>query len=244
MQSYLGDMTQPTPERVYLNAQTLKGIAHPIRLRLLGLLREDGPSTATKLAERIGQSSGVTSYHLRQLAQFGFVEDAVEQGGGGRERWWKAAHRYTSLEAKDVREAPAEAEAYMRAIANAYADRMDRWLGEMPMLPSVWDEASTFSDFALRLTAAEATEFLAKITEMIQAQRADRADADAPDDAERVSVQLQVMPFLRAAVSPMVSTKTIAFGEKVGFSQAGQPEDTAGQPEDTAEQPEEAEDGR
>jgi DNA-binding transcriptional ArsR family regulator len=192
-------MTEPTSERVYLNAQTLKGVAHPIRLRLLGILREDGPSTATKLAERIGQSSGVTSYHLRQLAQFGFIEEAAEQGGG-RERWWKAAHRSTSLEAEQVREAPVEAEAYMRAIANAYAERMDRWLGELPVIPKEWDEGATLSDFGLRLTAAEAADLINKISELITTYRQDgRDNEEAPEGAERVSVQFQVMPFIRTA---------------------------------------------
>lgn len=196
-------MTEPTlhktPERVYLNAETLKGVAHPIRLRLLGLLRENGPSTATKLAERIGQSSGVTSYHLRQLAQFGFIEDATaESGSGGRERWWKAAHRATSLEAGPIREAPAEAEAYMRAIASAYAERIDRWLGEMALAPTEWDDAATLSDYNLRLTAAEATELLGRLDALIQSYRNYRSEEPAPDDAEKVIVQLQVMPFLRA----------------------------------------------
>lgn len=190
-------MTEPTSERVYLSAETLKGVAHPIRLRLLGLLREDGPSTATKLAERIGQSSGVTSYHLRQLAQFGFVEEAAEAGSGGRERWWKAAHRSTMLEAEPMRQAPAEAEAYMRAIASAYAERMERWLGEAPMLPREWDEGATLSDYVLRLTATESAQFLAKFEELVDTFRSDRPDVEAPDGAERVAVQIQVMPFVR-----------------------------------------------
>jgi DNA-binding transcriptional ArsR family regulator len=190
-------MTEPTPERVHLNAETLKGIAHPIRLRLLGLLREDGPSTATKLAERIGQSSGVTSYHLRQLAQFGFVEEATEAGRGGRERWWKSAHRFTTLEAEPMRQAPAEAEVYMRAIASRYAERMERWLGEAPMLPREWDEGATFSDFALRLTSAESAQFLERFQELVDSFRAERPGVEAPEGAERVSVQIQVMPFLR-----------------------------------------------
>lgn len=190
-------MTEPTSERVFLNAETLKGVAHPIRLRLLGLLREDGPSTATKLAERIGQSSGVTSYHLRQLAQFGFVEDADDAGTGGRERWWKAVHRSSSLEADQMRAAPADAEAYMRVIANAYAERMERWLGEAPMLSREWDDSATFSDFALRLTAAESAEFLVKFQELVDTFRADRPDVEAPEGAERISVQIQVMPFVR-----------------------------------------------
>jgi DNA-binding transcriptional ArsR family regulator len=70
-----------TEDQVRLRAEMLRGIAHPLRVRLLDLLREDGPSTATRLAERTGQSSGATSYHLRQLAAYGFV---VEEARGPR----------------------------------------------------------------------------------------------------------------------------------------------------------------
>ena len=53
--------------------------------------RFGGPATASQLAEKLGESSGATSYHLRQLAAHGFIEDAPEHGKG-RERWWKAVH--------------------------------------------------------------------------------------------------------------------------------------------------------
>ncbi len=223
LQRYVGGMTEQPSERVYLNAETLKGVAHPIRLRLLGLLREDGPSTATKLAERIGQSSGVTSYHLRQLAEFGFIEDAAEAGTGGRERWWKAAHRSTTLDADPIRQAPVEAEVYMRAIASAYAERIDRWLGEMTMLPSDWDESATLSDYNLRLSAAEAAELLHKLAAVIDSYRADRAGETPPAGTEKVVVQLQMLPFVRAigealgtptGEAPGISTEDAAGGER------------------------------
>src|SRR5688572_12890701 len=132
-------------ERVRLDAQTLRGIAHPLRLRLLSLLREDGPSTATRLAERTGESSGSTSYHLRQLAQYGFVEDDTRPGG--RERWWRAVHRGNVLEARDIQAAPEEAEAYLRTVAAQYADRVQRWLDNAPALLGTWDRAATLSDW-------------------------------------------------------------------------------------------------
>ncbi|MDQ8705747.1 hypothetical protein RCO28_25095 [Streptomyces sp. LHD-70] len=40
--------------------------------------------------------SGATSCHLRQLAAYGFVEDAPEHGKG-RERWWRTAHQGTRI---------------------------------------------------------------------------------------------------------------------------------------------------
>ncbi|MEV0268501.1 winged helix-turn-helix domain-containing protein [Hamadaea sp. NPDC050747] len=180
--------------RIHLSAHTLKGIAHPIRVRLLGLLRTEGPSTATKLAERIGQSSGVTSYHLRQLAQYGFVEEATDLGTG-RERWWRASHKSTTLDAPAAREAPVETEIYMRAVATTSAERVDRWLGEATSISSEWDNAMGLNDYALMLTPEEATRLLAQLNEIVQSYRA-YYEQPVPEGAERVEVQVNVMPFL------------------------------------------------
>jgi len=180
--------------RIHLSAHTLKGIAHPIRVRLLGLLRVDGPSTATKLAERIGQSSGVTSYHLRQLAQYGFVEEDSTLGTG-RERWWRASHRSTTLDAPAAREAPVETEIYMRAVATTSAERVDRWLGEATSISSEWDNAMGLNDYALMLTPEEATSLLTQLDEIVRSYRA-YYERPVPEGAERVEVQVNVMPFL------------------------------------------------
>src|SRR4051795_2876431 len=71
------ELTDPRAMRAY---------AHPIRLRLLGLLRRHGPLTATQAAARLGESSGTTSFHLRQLAKYGFCEPAGGGQGGGEAR--------------------------------------------------------------------------------------------------------------------------------------------------------------
>ena len=56
------------PQRdVLLDAHNLRGLVHPLRAKILTMLRESGPATATMLAERLGESSAATSYHLRQL---------------------------------------------------------------------------------------------------------------------------------------------------------------------------------
>ncbi|GAA1752065.1 winged helix-turn-helix domain-containing protein [Luedemannella helvata] len=192
-------------ERVSLTASTLKGIAHPLRVRLLGLLRSDGPSTATRLAQRVGQSSGVTSYHLRQLALHGFVEEDPERGSG-RERWWRAAHRVTELRAESARQAPGDAEAYLRAIATTYADRVSAWLDGMAGLPREWDEGATLSDWSLRLTAAESAGFIRELEALVDRYRADRPDAAAPAGAERVIAQIQVLPFVAGTAGDEVSS--------------------------------------
>ena len=157
---------------VRLDATSLRGLAHPLRVRILGQLREQGPATATTLADRLGQSTGATSYHLRQLATYGFVEDDPTRNVG-RERWWKASHQRTVLDTVDL--AP-EAEGYLRAVAAQYAERVDRWLGEYAALDRPWHDSSTLSDWRLRLTPAEAAELHTALFALVDRYRLDDAD--------------------------------------------------------------------
>lgn len=183
--------------RIRLDPTSLRGVAHPLRVRILGLLRQDGPATSTTLAERLGLSTGATSYHLRQLAAYGFVVEETGRGVG-RERWWRAAHAGSILEEETVRQAPADAEAYMRAVAAAYADTVDRWLGEAQVLPEEWRAGSTLSNWKLRLTPDEAARLRTQVAELIESYR-QHAEPDPPEGAEIVAVQVQLMPFARRA---------------------------------------------
>src|SRR2546428_1415868 len=82
--------------RYEVDSRALRGLAHPLRMRMLGLLRTEGPATATSLAARLGESSGTTSWHLRQLAELGFIVQDTARGNR-RERWWRAAHEFTTV---------------------------------------------------------------------------------------------------------------------------------------------------
>ncbi len=75
------------PIRQLRDPKALRAIAHPVRIRLLEELAFGGPATATELAERVGESPANCSWHLRQLARYGFVEEAG--GGSGRQRPWR-----------------------------------------------------------------------------------------------------------------------------------------------------------
>ncbi|WP_117215949.1 helix-turn-helix domain-containing protein [Allorhizocola rhizosphaerae] len=176
-----------------LNPTLLRGLAHPLRVRMLGLLREFGPANATMLAQRLGQSTGMTSYHLRQLAQYGFVVEDPDSPRDARERWWKAAHRTTILDSDAIEEAPGESEAYMRAVAAQYAERVDRWLNERASLPPQWHGAATLSDFRLRLTPEEGRRLHDELFAL--AARYRRDDESEPGDGDKVVLQFQIMPF-------------------------------------------------
>jgi len=75
------------PLRYLRRPEHLRALAHPRRMELIDLLIAQGPLTATECAARLGDSPGGCSYHLRQLARYGFVEEAP--GGRGRQRPWR-----------------------------------------------------------------------------------------------------------------------------------------------------------
>ena len=123
------DPTPLEPAVQVTDVRALRALAHPLRNRLLGQLRVNGPATASQLGRAIGESSGSTSYHLRQLAAYGFVEE-VEGQGTARERWWRARHRMTSWQAADLlaQEGGAEVQDEMtRLQIDQHARVLDAW---------------------------------------------------------------------------------------------------------------------
>jgi DNA-binding transcriptional ArsR family regulator len=153
------------------DVRAIRALAHPLRLELLDLLRFDGPSTATLLAGRTGESTGATSYHLRQLARYGYVEEASKKAG--RERWWRYRDRRTIVASHGdggMRQLAAE-------LLSREAHAVDRYLAPRPRMPE-WDNASFFQSRALRLTAAELEELRLAIEGLLEGYRP--ADAQDP----------------------------------------------------------------
>lgn len=144
-----------TVSRVVPEPTALKALAHPVRLRMLGMLRIDGPATATQLAARLGLNSGATSYHLRQLAQYGFIEEAPH--ASRRDRWWRASHELTSVP-------PSEAEgealdldiAFNQAALSLQVGQMQQALEEYAELPAEWRKATAADDIIIPMTAVQA----------------------------------------------------------------------------------------
>lgn len=179
-------ITRPT-------ASSLRAMAHPVRLKIIGHLRLHGPATATGLAETLGLNSGATSYHLRQLAQHGFIlED--EDRGTGRDRWWRAAHTTTSVSRETLREESGET--FLRAIAQLYAEKVQRTLDDRIAMPAQWRDAINLSDWVLCLTPEETAQLGRDLHEVLTRYR--RNDPDhpeaAPAGAVPVHAQFQVLP--------------------------------------------------
>ena len=134
--------------------RALRALAHPLRLSLVGLLRREGPLTATRAGELLGESSGSCSFHLRQLAKYGLVEEAG--GGRGREKPWRATTMFTNWqEVAGTPELGAAAGLLSEVLAERYFEALMRWLEARPGEPEEWQEAAHFGDTALYATPDE-----------------------------------------------------------------------------------------
>lgn len=187
-------MTPPDRTVVVLDAKGLRALAHPVRVQLVDLLRKHGPSTATRLAERLGVNSGTASYHLRRLGAAGFVEEDAERGNA-RERWWRSVHHTTRLTGDELTESEPEAVlAYMQSVAALYNMRTQRALNEMLTMPKAWRDMLDLSSFALRLTPEEGRRLREELGEVIARYRRDVPGEPAPDGAARVSLITELLP--------------------------------------------------
>jgi len=137
--------------------RALRAYAHPVRMALVGLLRTEGPLTATRAGELLDESSGTCSFHLRQLARYGLVEEAG--GGTGREKPWRATAMSTTWEAAPANPELAAATSMLNTvIAERYFEQVMHWLDSSRNESRQWQEAALLGDRFLYLTADELTE--------------------------------------------------------------------------------------
>jgi predicted ArsR family transcriptional regulator len=178
---------------VELAGAALRALSHPMRNRMLGLLRMYGPATATTLANRLGVNTGATSYHLRQLAEAGLVlED--DSRGNARDRWWKAAHMGTSFDTGALLESEPELTmGFLHGVGQVYAENMFRAIDELQTQSPEWVEASLISDYAFHLSPAGLKSMVAEIQAVFEKYSSDLTQP-LPDGAEQVSVQIQAFP--------------------------------------------------
>lgn len=178
------------------SATALRAYAHPLRLRLIGLLRAEGPMTATQAAARLGGGETVPncSFHLRQLAKYGLAERAP--GIDSRERPWRATSSSTSWE--DDSDDPvmqAATDQLNHAVLDQYARRAREYLAVRPSEPVEWRVAAGFNDTLLHITAAELTELEAQIEALLSRFEHRQADpAKRPENARLVQLVRMALP--------------------------------------------------
>ncbi|MDE3134040.1 MAG: helix-turn-helix transcriptional regulator [Acidobacteriota bacterium] len=169
------------------DAQTMRALAHPLRLELLDLIRRDGEVTATRAAEQLGESPGNMSWHLQTLAKYGFVEEAG--GGKGRSRPWRIAEHSNRFTAQpDDPGAAAAGTALAGQVLDRAVELQRQWMAERPAYPPGWQTAAFLNNRITYLTAAELREVCEELVAIVERHN-DRVDKrKRPADAMPVQL--------------------------------------------------------
>jgi DNA-binding transcriptional ArsR family regulator len=183
-----------------LDGTSLKAMAHPLRVQILRILELRRRASVTSLAEELGETTGATSYHLRQLAQHGFVEQfepddlpADKRSAGRKQRWWRMAvdeiHMtgLAFLENADTREA---AGFLLREFQSDRSRRLANWFATATQWPVQWQKASSDMDGHLELSAAQARALADELRALVDKYRALKPGRGA----RPVDVQYAVFP--------------------------------------------------
>ena len=177
------------------DAHALRALAHPTRLKLVGLLRLRGPLTATQAARELGETPQRCTFHLGQLAKYGLVEEAG--GGRGRERPWRATASFTSWPNVMTEQEAATAGQLLEAVVvEQHFEAVMGWVKRKDEEPREWQEAAQLNDVALYLTAGELGELGRDIWSLFEPYlaRAERAES-RPEGARPVTVLNLAFPW-------------------------------------------------
>ena len=181
-----GPHKRATPEQ-------MRAMVHPIRMRILDALRDEGPSTATRLATILDESSGATSYHLRVLADAGLIEEDTDRGNG-RERWWRRVQPiFFPTDAETPEDRALEVSARLLHIERD-EQALQQFLTGVDMLPPEWNAAAFTGSFPVYLTSEELMAFGLEWLARVEALR--RTPEERPPGARRVVVSLRAVPWV------------------------------------------------
>lgn len=162
----------------------MRALTHPLRLALIELLWREGTINATQAASELGESQASCSFHLRQLAKFGFVEEVA--GVRGRARPWRLSRR--GMRVANVQDDPQAAIAWAgleRLLNDRQLDRYRAWLEGRSAYSREWREAAYHSHSVAWVTPEELLAVADRITELLAGVFAERRDDPSarPDDA-------------------------------------------------------------
>ena len=161
----------------------LRALAHPLRLKIVGALRAEGPQSVGALSDRLDAAPGSISYHLGTLEKHGLVEQAPELARDARERWWRASAETTTFDPAELLGDPAQrvaGRAMRQAIVQGYLADQLAYLEAEETLEPEWVAASTMGDDLAWLTPAELRE-LSDELEAVASKWHERGSRDRPD---------------------------------------------------------------
>ncbi|MFF0341024.1 winged helix-turn-helix domain-containing protein [Kribbella sp. NPDC004875] len=159
----------PIPHRRLSDPRELNALAHPVRMAIVELLSISGPLTATELADRLDETPANCSWHLRKLAQHGFVVEA--EGGKGRQRPWKVpglGFRWDDELASSSIEERRAAQALSEVMMGRATDRLREAQQRAPEESEQWRAAQNSTEMVAWLTADELKEMNEAIATVLE----------------------------------------------------------------------------
>lgn len=155
----------------------MRALAHPLKWVLMDALLAEGQATSTRCAELVGESQATCSFHLRQLARYGLVEEAPTSSK--RERPWRltTTDQSWSMVQPDETSTRAVAEAERVFVEHEMAKLM-RWTRTAVTYPEEWRAAALRSAAQTWLTDAELADLGQQVTELLLTYRDRLADPD------------------------------------------------------------------
>jgi DNA-binding transcriptional ArsR family regulator len=170
----------------------IRAMAHPARMAILAHL-SDGPATATECSTVADQTPSSCSYHLRTLAELGFVQE-VDSDDGRERRWRLTARRYgIPKRAQGSPEVRAAARLWGRQWVTIEQRILSEFLAAERREPAAWQQAATFYSFDVHLTADELLDLGERFAAMLEPYA--RAEpGDRPAGSRPVHVALTAFP--------------------------------------------------
>lgn len=187
------------PTAPTLDAQSLKALTHPLRQEIIRYLTDHEEATSTTLAKELGESTGQTSYHLRQLAKHGVITE-IPGRGTGRERWWKMVGFSTTPEAvPELSREPAFQVMAQQSIATRTLGLQDL-LQRIREEPPEWVKASVMSMVSAQMTAEETMALVTELGEVVERHTDAAQEKRAAGDTagrRRIRAHIDVFPLRR-----------------------------------------------
>lgn len=176
-----------------LDLKALKALAHPLRQRILYHLAFVGKATSTSVARAFGENTGATSYHLRQLAAAGLIQE-VPGERGRRQRWWRIVPLDLGSQDQDASDAETRRLSDEWAWLQVERDHqlVRRYLSVHGNTEPI-EEAVTLSSSATRLTPKELERFGQEYLALLK--RYWRAPEESPPDAVPIAAVFYAFPW-------------------------------------------------
>jgi DNA-binding transcriptional ArsR family regulator len=179
-----------------VDAGGLKALAHPLRVQMYDLLSDEGPATASQLGEKVGESSGTTSYHLRLLARHGFIEEDRDRGNR-RDKYWRVRPGGFNLDVRNFAGDPAleaDVQVLTGELWRSYARSLERWFRSAVRWGEPWVGASVSNSTRIEATPEEMAAIRDDVVAVIERHVERLRAREIPHDAARIFAQFHIYP--------------------------------------------------